>query len=135
MHLEEYRTVAVDAVIFRDNKVLLLHRNRPPFNGCWVLPGGRVEKHETVEAAVMREAREETGLDIAIEKFLGVFSSPQRDPRGTVGIAFRCRVAGGREKPEEAEASELKWFSLNQLPKNLGFDHAEIIKAAQKAPE
>ncbi len=144
-----YRTVAVDAVILRPFykrpakmspalhgtacrwEVLLMKRNRYPWNGCWVLPGGRVEMDETCEQAVVREAKEETGLKVRIKKFLGVFSSPKRDPRGTVAVAFLCQPMSGRLRLCKEESTEIKWFPLKQLPARMGFDHKEIVKAAQ----
>jgi len=127
---ERYRTVAVDAVVVKQGKVLLMRRNRYPWNGCWVVPGGRVEKRETVEQAVVRESREETGLRVKIKSFIGVFSSPKRDPRGTVAVAFLCAPVGGKLTLCKEEASEIKWFPLKKLPAKMGFDHREIVQAA-----
>ncbi len=126
-----YRTVAVDAVIVQRGKVLLMKRNRYPWNGCWVVPGGRVEMDETCEQAVVREAKEETDLRVKIKRFLGVFSSPKRDPRGTVAVAFLCAPVSGKLTLCKEEASEIKWFSLKKLPAKMGFDHREIIKQAK----
>jgi ADP-ribose pyrophosphatase YjhB (NUDIX family) len=76
----------------------------------------------------VREAKEETGLEVEIENLLGVFSNPARDPRGSVGAVFLCRRAGGElEGSEEGEAG---WFSLENLPE-LAFDHSEILRMAK----
>ncbi len=128
-----YRTVAVDAVIVQHGKVLVMKRNRFPWSGSWVIPGGRVEMNETCEQAVVREAKEETGLKVKIKRFLGVFSSPQRDPRGTVAVAFLCAPVSGKLTLCKDEASEIKWVPFQRLPARMGFDHKTIIRAAKAA--
>jgi len=111
-----------------DGRLLLIRRGRPPFEGRWALPGGFVEVGETVEEACIRETREETGVDVEIESIEGVFSRPDRDPRGhTVSIVFRCRLVGGSAAGGD-DAAEARWFGLEQaksLP--FAFDHAEIV--------
>ena len=120
------RPVAADAVVLDGEKILLIKRGKEPFEGKWALPGGFVDEGETVEAACVREVKEETGLDVHIKKLVGVFSEPGRDPRGTVGVAFICEVTGGELKSGD-DAKEAKWFSLGELPE-LAFDHAEIVE-------
>jgi len=129
MKRNRYRIVSVDPVILISGKIVLTKRAVDPFNGYWVLPGGRVEKNETVEQACIREAKEETGLDVKIVKMTGVYSSPKRDPRGTVAVAFLC-TGKGKLKYAKEEATEIKLFDLKRLPKKLGFDHKKIIKDA-----
>jgi 8-oxo-dGTP diphosphatase len=119
------RPVAADALVVRDGEILLIRRGKEPFKGKWALPGGFVEEGETVEGACVREAKEETGLDVRILKMVGVFSEPSRDPRGTVGVAFLCEVAGGKLKGGD-DVEEAKWFPLGELPE-LAFDHKGII--------
>ncbi|MBU4406392.1 MAG: NUDIX hydrolase, partial [Candidatus Altiarchaeota archaeon] len=90
--------LTVDAVILdrEKNSIVLVKRGIYPFEGMWALPGGFVEYKETVENATIREAKEETGLDIEIERMVGVYSDPERDPRGhTVAVTFLCRRVGG----------------------------------------
>ncbi|MGB8218042.1 MAG: NUDIX hydrolase, partial [Candidatus Methanoperedens sp.] len=88
--------LTVDALIIFERKLVLIRRGNPPFKNYFALPGGFVELGETVEAAVVREAKEETGLDIEIIKLLGVYSDPLRDPRGhTVSV---CYLSKGRGK-------------------------------------
>lgn len=124
--------LTVDSLTLDPNgRVLLIRRGRPPFEGRWALPGGFVEIGETVEEACIRETREETGVDVEIESILGVFSRPDRDPRGhTVSIVFRCRPVGGSAAGGD-DAAEARWFGPEEakaLP--LAFDHAEIVARA-----
>ncbi len=123
------RPVCVDAVIVKGGNILLLRRNHDPFLGYWVLPGGYVEEDETVEEALVREIKEETGLDVRIVKLVGVFSGPDRDPRHTVSVAFLAIPKSGKLALNK-EATEAKWFPIHKLPENIGFDHKEIIKEA-----
>ena len=74
--------LTADGVVEKDGAILLVKRGRPPFEGKHALPGGFVEAGETVEEAVMRELREETGLRTRVVRLLGVYSDPERDPRG-----------------------------------------------------
>lgn len=125
------RQLAADAVIIKDGKILLVKRNTEPYRGFWALPAGRLEENETLEECCIREVKEETGLKVKIEKLIGVYSDPKRDPRKTVTAAFLCTVKGGKETPQEGEIKEIKWFPLNELPK-LAFDHRKIIRDALK---
>ncbi len=124
--------LTVDAIILKKNSVALIRRKNPPFQGRWALPGGFVDVGETVEHAVVREAKEETGLNVKIEKLHGVYSDPKRDPRGhTVGVIYVCRVVGGELKGLD-DATEAKFFSLTKLPE-LAFDHAKILADLTKS--
>lgn len=77
----EVRALTTDAVIELDGEVLLLERNHPPYEGSWVLPGGLVERDETAREACIRETKEETGLDVTVEEFVGLYDDPR--PRRT----------------------------------------------------
>ena len=98
--------LTVDGVVVEDGAVLLIRRRNPPFAGQYALPGGFVDVGETVEAAVVREVQEETGLATAIERLLGVYSDPTRDPRGhTVSVTYLVRRLGGtRDRVHPAQA-------------------------------
>ena len=121
--------LTVDAVIIYENKLVLIRRRNPPFQGQFALPGGFVEVGETVEAAVIREAKEETGLDIEIIKLLGVYSEPSRDPRGhTVTVVFLA-LGSGILKPD-SDALDLGLFKFTEIPR-LAFDHNKIIENAK----
>ncbi|ODS42506.1 MAG: DNA mismatch repair protein MutT [Candidatus Altiarchaeales archaeon IMC4] len=118
--------ITVDAVIVDNDSVVLIKRKNPPFKGMYALPGGFVDYNESVEEALVREAKEETGLDVNIERLVGVYSAPGRDPRGhTVSICFLCRVSGGGlAAGSDAETAEK--FKIEHLPK-LAFDHKRMI--------
>ena len=121
--------VAVDIVIVgRDGSVVLVKRAGEPFKGMWALPGGFVEYGERVEEAAIREAREETGLEVTIKALVGVYSRPDRDPRGhVISIAFLAEEAGGELRPG-SDALDARRFK--EPPKELAFDHAEILRDA-----
>ncbi len=118
--------LTVDAVAIKDGQIILIKRKNPPFQGSFALPGGFVDYGETVENAVIREFKEETGLDAEIEDFIGIYSEPDRDPRGhTVSIVFELKITGGKMLAGD-DAAEVSLFPLNELP-NMAFDHAKII--------
>lgn len=86
---------------------MLIRRNNPPYQGCYALPGGFVEIGETVEEAAIREAWEETGLDINLLGLVGVYSDPARDPRGhVVSVAFLARGSGRLQSGSDARSAE-----------------------------
>jgi 8-oxo-dGTP diphosphatase len=119
--------LAVDAIIVDPTRgVVLIRRANPPFQGRWALPGGFVEVGETCEAACVREAREETGLEVEPVELVGVYSTPERDPRGhTVSPVYLCRVLGGSPYGGD-DASDARWFS-DLTGVELAFDHAEVL--------
>ena len=120
--------VTADGVVIKEGKVLLIKRDITPFQGHWVLPGGFVEYGEQLENAAKREVFEETGLKVEIEKFVGVYDTPDRDPRGqTISAVYLCKVISGELKGSR-EGQELKWFGKGELPEKIGFDHKLILK-------
>ena len=123
--------LTVDGVVVENGAVLLIRRRNPPFAGRYALPGGFVDVGETVEAAVVREVREETGLDTTIERLLGVYSDPARDPRGhTVSVTYLLRRLGGTPAGAD-DADDACFFPLDALPE-LAFDHAHILADARR---
>jgi 8-oxo-dGTP diphosphatase len=125
--------LTADGIILKDNKILLVKRAIEPYSGYWVLSGGHVEYGERVEEAAVREIKEELGLKVKIKKLIGVYSDPKRDPRyHTVTVAYFCQKIKGKIRLNY-EASEYKYFSLNNLPRKIGFDHRKIINDFKKA--
>lgn len=128
--------VTVDAVVFGvDNdmlRVLLIQRKRDPYLGRWALPGGFVEMNETLDAAVVRELAEETGVtDLRLQQF-HTFGEPNRDPRGrTITVAHVALIDLKRHAIQPADDAEaVEWFSIDDLPE-LAFDHRDIIERAR----
>lgn len=118
----------VDVVIPSEDGVVLIRRGSEPFVGQWALPGGFVEVGETVEQAAVREAAEETGLAVEISGLVGVYSDPERDPRGhNVSVAFIVRVLSGQMQAA-TDASEVEVLDPSSV--ELAFDHAKIIADA-----
>ena len=132
-------TVSVDAVVFAffesKAKLLLIKRRYEPFKGQWALPGGFVDIDEELEDAVARELAEETGLAGVELEQMHTFGNVGRDPRGRqITIAFMGIVrppAKGQNKIKAGDdAAEVRWFDIEKLPKNMGFDHEKIVKFA-----
>jgi 8-oxo-dGTP diphosphatase len=122
--------LTVDAWIRdRRGRLLLVQRGRPPFEGSWGLPGGFCEWKETTEHCCAREAREETGLKVKVGKLLGVYSDPERDPRGhNVTVLYEARPIGGSVKGGD-DAADARWFSRKELSGlSFAFDHGKIIR-------
>jgi len=122
--------LAVDCVVFDGaGRLLLVRRKHAPFAGQYALPGGFVEKGETVEAAALRELKEETGVEGEIVRLVGVYSDPARDPRGhVVSVAFLVRTEETEALAgDDADAAEFvrDWRDLE-----LAFDHNVILRHA-----
>ena len=123
----------VDVVIPSERGVVLVRRASEPFKGRWAVPGGFVEVGETVEEAADREAAEETGLAVEVARLVGVYSDPERDPRGhNVSVAFLVRVLGG-ELAASSDAAEVSVLDPSSV--ELAFDHRRIIEDALSLPE
>jgi UDPglucose 6-dehydrogenase len=119
--------LAVNAVIPKNNSILLVRRNIEPFKGLWSLPGGFVEHDETVEESLVREVEEETGLKVKPLRIIGVFSHPLRSPvKHVVAICYESTILGGELKAR-SESAEVKFFPMESLPK-LAFDHEKILR-------
>jgi len=119
--------LTVDGIVLEDKKILLIKRKNQPFKGMWALPGGFVEYDEKTEDATVREVLEETGLKTKINHLAGVYSDPNRDPRGhTVSIVYVLNICNGELKSGD-DACNAKFFDLKNLP-DLSFDHKVIIK-------
>ena len=128
--------VAVDAVVFgytskEGLSALLIKRNIKPYKDVWALPGGLVKDEESLEEAIQRELKEETGISINYLEQLYSFGEPRRDPRNRViSITYYGLVKPDAfEIKADSDASDVKWFNIKQLPQ-LAFDHNHIITAA-----
>ncbi len=120
--------LTVDAIIKIENGIVLIKRKNPPYG--WALPGGFVDYGESLEEAVVREAKEETSLDIFLEKQLHTYSDPTRDDRcHTVTTVYIASASGTPVAADDAK--EAKIFALSDLP-DLAFDHGKIIKDYMK---
>lgn len=127
---KDYIGVGVGAVILRDDKILLLLRNKSPEAGCWTIPGGKVEFGETVEAAILREVQEEIGVEAKIIAPLGVTNHILKE-EGThyVSPRFLVSIIGEPKNMEPQSHSEMKWFSINDLPENVTMTTQKALSA------
>lgn len=118
-------TIAAFAIIFNDEgSVLLCHRRDMD---AWNLPGGGLEIGELPDECVVREVREETGLEVSVERLVGVYGKPGRNE---LVFAFTCKITGGGLKiTSESDAN--RYFSPEALPTNTLLKHAERIWDAQ----
>jgi ADP-ribose pyrophosphatase YjhB (NUDIX family) len=114
----------VDIIIEVDDSIVLIERRNGPEGRA--LPGGFVDYGETVESAAIREAKEETGLDVTLVRQFHVYSDPARDPRRhNVTVVFIARAIG--EPAGQSDAKSAALFSKNALPGNMAFDHGRIL--------
>lgn len=119
--------LTADGVVLKNNKILLIKRKNEPFKDKWALPGGFVEYGEKLEDAVVREVFEETGLKTKIIDLIGIYSDPDRDPRGHIVTAvYLLKIDKGRVKGGD-DAIEARFFNVNNLP-DLSFDHKIIVR-------
>lgn len=130
--------VAADAAVFGffagKAKLLLVNRKYEPFKGKWCLPGGFVNLDEELDDAAARELAEETGLANVKLKQLHTFGNVGRDPRGRViTVTFMGIAAEGHKRIKAGDdAAKARWFDIENLPKDLAFDHNEVIRLAIK---
>ena len=120
-------SVTADGVVVKGDKLLVIRRGKEPFEGSYALPGGFVEYGEKVDDCVVREVKEETGLSTEVVGLVGVYSDPDRDPRGHfVTAVYQLKPVGGKLKAgDDAKAAE--WVPLTDLP-DFAFDHGEIVR-------
>lgn len=114
----DYPIVGVGAVVWKEGKVLLIKRGKPPLKGAWSLPGGRQELGETTLQAVTREVREETALEVRVTGLIDVIDSISPDDEGLVEhhytlIDFRCEWVSGEPKAG-SDAADVRWASLEE---------------------
>ena len=114
----------VDVIIEQDSRILMIRRKYEPYKGSLALPGGFVNEGERIEDAARREAKEETSLNIGLKNILGVYSDPNRDPRGHlmstvfVGIIPTDNNTNSMRASARDDAAKIEW---------VGFDHRRIL--------
>jgi 8-oxo-dGTP diphosphatase len=130
--MKKYTGKTSTAIIpYPGNKILLIKRNTKPFVAYWALPGGRMDPGETIEQTIVREVKEETGLDVTIVSKVGEYV--EKGIKDDVDYkyyptCFAVKPVGGEIKKQDSEIQEIKLFSLNELPKPLAFEHDLMIK-------
>ena len=133
MPLPKTPALTVDCVVFDPRgRVLLVRRKNEPFKGAYALPGGFAEIGETVETACRRELLEETGIEVGALRLVGVYSDPQRDPRGhTVSIVYLAQLRNAAEPRAGSDAAGVEWVE-DWRAHQLAFDHAQVLADAEK---
>jgi len=129
--MKKYTGKTSTAIIpYPDNKILLIKRNTKPFVGYWALPGGRMDPGETIEQTVVREVKEETGLQSMIVRVVGEYV--ERGVKDNIEYeyyptCFVVKVIGGELKKQDSEIQGIQLFSLDELPP-LAFEHEKMIE-------
>ncbi len=118
--------ITVDIIIRYKGGIILVDRAHEPFG--WSIPGGFIDFGETVEQAARREAKEETNLDIDIERQFHVYSDPKRDPRGTHSITVVIIANGKGTVKAGDDAKDAQVFSMDQPLPKMQFDHNKILQ-------
>jgi len=117
--------VTVDIIIELEGSIVLIERKNPPHG--WALPGGFVDYGESLEEAALREAKEETSLDVKLIEQFYTYSDPQRDPRHhTISTVFIATASGIPRGADDAKRAQL--FTEGNLPSPLVFDHIRILR-------
>lgn len=116
----------VDIIVELDDQgIILIERKKPPYG--WAIPGGFVDYGESLEKAAMREAKEETSLDVELLKQFHTYSHPKRDPRHhTITTVYIARASGTPSAQDDA--ANVGVFQEDNLPRPLAFDHEEILR-------
>ena len=128
--------VTADALVFTRSggktKVLLIKRGNEPFKGKWAVPGGFVNMDEELEDAVVRELAEETGVTGVSLEQMRTYGTLGRDPRGRMITIVFMGIAKEDQTTIKAgdDAAKAQWFDIEELPKNMAFDHDEVVRFA-----
>ena len=117
-------TFGVNVAIIQDGRVLLTQRRDFP---VWCLPGGGVEDGESLAQAAIREASEETGLDVQLTRLVGLYSRPNWRRGGDHAIVFAAKPIGGHLQPVTDETLDARYFRLDELPETLLWSHHQRI--------
>ena len=134
--MSDYKIPSLTADVFifdEDFNFILIKRRNDPYKDSWALPGGFVEYGESVENAAVREAKEETSIDIELIDLVNVYSSPDRDPRGhTITVAYTAKGDLDSRKAD-SDAKEISVFSYDGISEiDIAFDHRQIINDCLK---
>ncbi len=130
--MKRYTGKTATAIIpFPDGKILLVKRDTVPFKGYWALPGGRMDPGESVEQTIVRECKEETGLDVEVVRVIGEYV--EKGIKDEVDYeyyptCFLVKVVGGEIKRQETEIQEIRLFRLKRLPNPLAFEHKKMVE-------
>ncbi len=130
--MTKYSGRTATAIIeFPMDTILLIKRDTVPFKGYWALPGGRAEPGETVEQTVVREVKEETGLDVSVVKKIGEYH--EQGIQGGIEYdyypaCFLVKVVGGEMRKQQGEIQEIQLFSLDDVPEPLAFVHSSMVQ-------
>lgn len=124
--------LTADIIIeLEDDNIILIKRGHPPYENSWAIPGGKLEPGETIETTAIREAKEETGLDVQLISLIGVYSKPNRDPRGRyISVAFTAKPVAGIPHAATDASDLIQTKDFMSYP--LAFDHLDILKDYMK---
>ncbi|AGC44275.1 NUDIX hydrolase [Myxococcus stipitatus] len=125
--MPEYRNPkpTVDCIIeLSGERIVLIRRANPPLG--WALPGGFVDEGEPLDAAAIREVKEETGMDVKLVEQFFTYSDPKRDPRQHTLSTVYIGTAQGEPQGSD-DAAEARTFRVDALPQDLCFDHGTIL--------
>jgi len=129
--MKRYTGKTTTAIIpYPNNQILLVKRNTHPFVGFWALPGGRMDPGESAEQTVIREVKEETGLDAKIKWVVGEYV--ERGMREDIDYeyyptCFVMKPVGGELKKQDSEIQAMQLFSIDALPLPLAFEHEKMV--------
>ncbi|MCK4589734.1 MAG: NUDIX domain-containing protein [Nanoarchaeota archaeon] len=127
--MKDHPWIGIDAIILDKDKILLIKRGSKTFYGMWGFVSGKVDWGEEIKETVIREAKEETNLDVEVVRFVGRYYDKRgRHPTKTmICLPHICRVVGGELKAGD-DALEAKWFSLSEVKDmDLAFDHKQML--------
>jgi len=122
---------ATAIIPYPHDRILLIKRDTLPFKGYWALPGGRAEPGETVEHTIVREVKEETGLDVEIVRRIGEYHEQGTEDGVEYDYypaCFLVKVICGEIRRQPSEIEEIRLFSLSEIPENLAFVHNQMVK-------
>lgn len=132
---KDYIGVGVGAFIVNENNEVLLHKRAVPAEkDHWCIPGGRLEMFEKLEDAVIREVKEEIGVDVKIERIMGVCDHIiEAEKAHWVAMSYLCKITNGEPKIMEPDkASEMRWFKLDNLPDKLTITTKKAVEDYKK---